>query len=98
MVRNANGWIRVGLVVLVVAGLSGCASVVAAGPASASGTITQVGQTSGTVYDGGAFTFQLETTGNVGPVSFSTYSPICGSSRSAVGRYLTGDPPIGIHQ
>jgi hypothetical protein len=78
MVRSANGWSRVALVDLVVAGLSGCASLIAAGPASASGMITQVGQTSGTVYNGSAFTAQLETTGNVGSVSFSTYSPICG--------------------
>ncbi len=66
-----------GAVALVAAVIGGSAAVVTAGPAAASGTITQGIPTSGTVVTGNAFTDQLSTTGQVGPVTFFTDSALC---------------------
>ena len=66
-----------GAVALLAALLGGSAAVIEAGPASAAGTITQVSPFSATIAAGTAFTDQLNTTGNVGPVSFSSDIVLC---------------------
>ena len=74
-----------GVVALAAAALVGPVAIIGAGQAAAGGTITQTSPTKGTTKFGTAFSTQLLTTGNVGPVTFSTDSMTVWGTVSSTG-------------
>ncbi len=85
-----------GAVALATAGLVGPVAVIGAVHAGAAGTIFQAAPTAGSVNLGTAFSGQLETTGNNGPVTFATDSATTWGSVSSTGAVSApATTPIG---
>src|SRR5450631_527914 len=87
-----------GALVLATAGIVGSVAVVGAGPAVAAGTITQNAPVNGSVSYGTPFTDQLQTSGNMGPVTFATDSATTWGTVSSTGAVsFPGTTPPGTY-
>ena len=74
-----------GPLVLATAGIVGSVAVVGVGPAAAAGTITQKAPVKGSVAYGTPCSDQLQTSGNIGPVTFVTDSATTWGTVSSTG-------------
>ena len=74
-----------GALVLTTAGIVSSVAIVGAGPAVAAGTITQIAPDRGSVSHGTPFRDQLQTSGNIGPVTFATDSATTWGTVSSTG-------------
>jgi hypothetical protein len=87
-----------GALVLATAGIVGSVAVVCAGPAVAGGTITQNAPVKGLAPYGVPFRDQLQTSGNIGPVTFITQSATKWGRVSSTGAVsVSGTTPIGAY-
>jgi len=74
-----------GALTLATAGIVSLVAIVGAGPAVAAGTITQTAPVQGSASHGNAFSDQLQTSGNIGPVTFTTDSATTWGTVSSTG-------------
>jgi hypothetical protein len=87
-----------GALVLATASIVGSVAVVGAGPAAAAGTITQNAPVKGSVAYGTPFSDQLQTSGNLGPVTFVTDSATTWGTVSSTGAVSApGTTPPGTY-
>jgi large repetitive protein len=74
-----------GALVLATAGIVSSVAIVGAAPAVAAGTITQIAPDTGSASHGTPFSDQLQTSGNIGPVTFATDSTTTWGTVSSTG-------------
>jgi large repetitive protein len=87
-----------GAVALAIAGHMGLVAVIGAGPAAAAGMITQSTPIKGSVMYGSPFTDQLQTSGNIGPVTFAIDSATTWGTVSSTGAVsASGKAPPGTY-